>query len=56
MSLDISDGFNFALGQQLAELLIGAIVLGGLLGLLGIAYVILGAIEYIQEKRRERKE
>lgn len=54
MSLEIEDGFNFALGEQIAEMMVGAIGVAVILAICGIVYLFFTIYEYISD-RRSRK-
>jgi len=54
MSLEIEDGFNFALGEWIAESLIGLVGVIIILGFAGIVYLFFTIYEYISD-RRSRK-
>ena len=54
MTLEVSDGFNFALGEWMAESLIGLIYAGVILGFAGIVMLFFTIYEWISD-RRSRK-
>lgn len=51
MAIEISDGFNFTLGEYLAELAIGAIGMAAVLIIGGIVYGGFCLCEWIEERR-----
>lgn len=51
MSLDISDGFNFAIGQYIGDLAITLIVGGICLTICGVILLGIHIYEYIQNRR-----
>ena len=51
MSIEIEDGFNFALGEWIAESLIGLIGVIAILGFTGIVYLFFAIYEYISDRR-----
>jgi hypothetical protein len=55
MSLEIEDGFNFALGQWLAEFTITLISIAAVAGICAIAYVAIVVYEWWCDRRYRRR-
>lgn len=51
MSLEIEDGFNFALGEWIAETMIGLVYIGIILGFAGIAMLFFTIYEWVSDRK-----
>lgn len=54
MNLEIEDGFNFALGEWIAEMMVGLIGVIVILSFFALVYAFFAVYEFISE-RRSRK-